>query len=259
MRRILLLITIPLCFHNAGFAATSAESFLIPGVDFSKLDLQEGAWCRYVVVDEALGQIDSSEIYIGVPSREMTSRGEAFWVEIETRPVGGSFGEADVLKLLVLEKIRAFDSGDSLGDYVVKLYNRTGDRPPREEDPKRFKRFSQVIPTTDSSWVSTPDVLEGATGSELSCVKKKRTVRDDREVVTGKVRLIKKARDDFAVWFCDDIPVFHLAKCEIVRVRETETLPKITGVPNLGKKVATTTAALVAFGFDATPILSVER
>jgi hypothetical protein len=69
------------------------------------------------------------------------------------------------------------------------------------------------------------------------------------------VRLIKTARDDFTVWFCDDVPMFHLARCEISRVRRTETKPIITGIPPSATKNSKTTAELVAFGFDAKPIL----
>jgi hypothetical protein len=138
------------------------------------------------------------------------------------------------------------------------LYNKSGSHPPQEEDPRRYKRFSLVVPTTDSSWVTTPDVPTVTAGGSFTCVKKERVVIDDREILTGKIKLIKKARDDFTVWFCDDIPVFRLARCRIVRVRETDTVPKIAGIPASGKKGSKTTAELVAFGFDAKPILPAE-
>jgi hypothetical protein len=238
--------------------ALADNTFFIPGVDFSKLVLEEGAWCRYRVADEALGLIDSSEIYVGVPSRQVTPEGPAFWVEIETRPVGAGNEDSQVLKLLVLERITRFSVGDSLGDYVVKLYNKSGTHPPREEDPKGSKRFSLVIPTTDSSWAATPDVPTVTAGGRFTCIKKERVVVDDKEVPTGNVTLIKRARDDFKVWFCDDIPVFRLARCEIIRFRETETVPPITGIPASGRKISRTTAELVAFGYDARSILPLE-
>lgn len=237
--------------------AKDDDGFLIPGVDFSKLDLKTGGWCRYRVADEALGLVDSSEIYIGVPGTEMTDQGLAFWVEIETRPSGAGPEDAQILKLLVLESITSFDVGDSLGEYVVRLYTKNGSQPVEQEEPKRFKRFSQVIPTTDSSWVVTPDVQTVTPRGNFMCVKKERVVVDDKEVPTGNITLIKKARDDFQVWFCDDVPVFRLAKCEIVRDRETETVPKIKGIPASGKKTSKTTAELVDFGWDAKAILSV--
>jgi hypothetical protein len=254
-------ILVVLIMLSAGLPARTSwadNSFLIPGVDFSKLVLKEGAWCRYRIADEALGLIDSSEIYVGVPSSEMTPEGPAYWVEIETRPVGAGAEEAQILKLLVLERIRSFAVGDSLVDYIVRLYNKSGTHPPQEEDPKEFKRFSLVIPTTDSSWVATPDVPTVTAGGEFTCIKKERVVVDDKEIPAGKVTLIKKARDEFKVWFCEDIPVFRLARCEIVRVRETDTVPKITGIPASGRKDSRTTAELVAFGYDAIPILPAE-
>jgi hypothetical protein len=243
--------------HTIHASSPVTDGFLIPGVDFSKLILEEGAWCRYRIADEALGTVDSSEVYIGVPSREMTPQGPAYWVEIETRPVGASSDEAQVLKLLVLEHIRDFAVGDSLGDYVVKLYNKSGDHPAREEDPKGYKQFSQVIPTMDSSWVATPNTPTITAGGNFNCIKKERVVVDDREIQTGDVKLIKKSRDDFTVWFSDDIPVFRLAKCEIVRVRQTETVPRIKGIPVSGEKGSKTTAELIAFGYDAKPILPI--
>jgi hypothetical protein len=255
----LILVVLIVMFAGVPAGTSRADSsFFIPGVDFSKLVLKEGAWCRYRIADEALGLIDSSEIYVGVPSSEMTPEGSAYWVEIETRPLGAGADEAQILKLLVLERIRSFNVGDSLGDYVVRLYNKSGTHPLQEEDPKEFKRFSLVIPTTDSSWVATPDVLTVTAAGDFACIKKERVVVDDKEVATGKIKLIKKARDDFKVWFCEDIPVFRLARCEIVRVRETETVPKITGIPASGRKTSRTTAELVAFGYDARSILLVE-
>ncbi len=254
-----ILVILILFFAGLPAGTSWAESsFFIPGVDFSKLVLEEGAWCRYRIADEALGLIDSSEIYVGIPSSEMTPEGHAFWVEIETRPVGAGTAEAQVLKLLVLERIRNFTVGDSLGDYVVRLYSKSGAHPPQEEDPKEFRRFSLVIPTTDSSWVATPDVPTATAGGDFTCIRKERVVVDDKEIPTGNITLIKKARDDFKVWFCDDIPVFRLARCEIVRVRETETVPKIKGIPASGRKDSRTTAELVAFGYDARPILPLE-
>jgi hypothetical protein len=257
--RILISLFIILAHTAAWGAGSDSSTFLIPGVDFSRLTLEKGAWCRYYVADEALGVVDSTEVYIGVTQREMTSHGDAFWVEIESRPRGGSSADADVLKMLVLEKIHSFAEGDSLGQYVVKLYNKSGIHPPQEEDPKQYKDFSLVIPTTDSTWSTTADVPMGTTAGEFSCTMKHRIVNNDKEVQTGDVRLIKTSRDDFTVWFSDDVPMFHLARCEINRVRRTDVRPRITGIPPSATKDSKTTAELVAFGFDAKPILELRK
>jgi hypothetical protein len=239
-------------------AAESVERFLVPGVDFSKLTFKTGAWCRYIVVDEALEQTDTSEIYIGVPGREETPQGAAFWVEIETRHVGEGPEATEVLSLLVLEEITRFSEGDSVGRYVSGLYIKSGTRPAREEDPKNYGDLSLVIPTADSSWVTTTDELVGTASGEYSCTKKSRTVKTDKEIPTGNVKLIKKARDDYTVWFCDDIPVFHMVKCVIERERHTETVPRIPGIPATGAKNSSTVAELHSFGFDAKPIITME-
>lgn len=246
-----------LCVMHGLLAARAwaGEAFLIPGVEFSKLSLEKGAWCRYRVADEALGVIDSSEIYIGVPESEKTEAGPAFWVEIESRPLHGSPQDGQILKLLVLERITSMGIGDSLGDYVLRLYNKSGGRPPQEEDPKGFERFSLVVATPDSSWVETPGVAIVTAGGRFGCTLKERQASDTREIKTGSVTLVRRGQDRFKVWFCDDVPVFRLAKCEIARMRETETVPPIPGIPASGRKESKTTAELVAFGFDAKPIM----
>ena len=247
-----------LLFVRPAVAEERVDSFIIPGVDISRVTFKEGAWCRYLVVDEALGQIDSTEVYIGVPGQETGEEGVAFWVEVESRPIGAADAEAELMRLLVLESVVRIAQGDSLGKYVLKLYVRSGTRPVREEDPLQYKDFSLVIPTTDTSWDSVAAVPTGTMAGHFSCTKKTRTFRSDKEIPTGNVKLIKKARDDYAVWFCDEVPVFHMAKCEIDRVRETQTQPPIAGIPASGRQNSRTTAEITSFGFDAKPILTIE-
>ncbi|UCG52498.1 MAG: hypothetical protein JSW58_02805 [Candidatus Latescibacterota bacterium] len=240
------------------FSAEATEDFLIPGVDFSKLDLREGAWCRYLVIDEALGQVDSTEIYVGVPEAVTTVEGPAFWIELSSTVLGAGIEGTEVLKLLVLERITRFSEGDSLGDYVLKLYIRRGARPAEEEDPKEYEDFSMIVPTADSTWVTSPGVPVSTKGGEFTCTKKTRSVQSEREIPTGKIKLVKRARDGYTVWFCSEIPVFRMAKCVIERMRETETIPRITGIPAPGKKESKTAAELTGYGFDAKPILSID-
>jgi hypothetical protein len=162
------------------------------------------------------------------------------------------------MKLLVMDGIREFDEGDFLGQYVVKLYIRNGIRPVQQEDPSSYEGFSQVIPTTDSSWKSAADVALGTPAGDFLCTRKTRAVNDDKEIRTGSVILIKKASDDYSVWFANEIPVFHMVKCVIERFRKTETVPEIAGIPASGSKHSKTTAELVAYGYDAQPILSLQ-
>lgn len=239
-------------------AGAAAENLLVPGAEFSQLVLEKGAWCRYVVVDEALGQMDSTEVYVGLPGVETTPRGRAFWIELLSRPVGGGEEEGQILKLLILEGITGFSEGDSLGDYVLELYIKRGARPAEKKDPRSYDDLSLIVPTAESSWTTTDGVLAATAAGRFNCTKKTRTAENNQEIPTGKTKLIRKSRDDFRVWFCGDIPVFRLVKCEIERVRETEIVPRIAGVPVGGKKHSRTTAELTGFGRDAKAILRLD-
>ncbi len=236
--------------------AAAADDFLVPGVDFSKLVFKTGAWCRYIVIDEALDQTDTTEVYVGIPGSEMTPDGRAYWVELESVPVGAGTGRSEVLKLLILEQITEFSEGDSFGDYVLRLYIKSGASPVEEKDPGEYEEFSTIVPTADSSWVTVAGVPLSTTAGEFTCTEKTRSARTVQEIPTGKIKLIKKAADDYAVWFCSDVPVFRMAKCVIERSRETDTVPRLAGIPASGKKQSRTAAELLAFGFDAKPILS---
>ena len=97
-----------------------------------------------------------------------------------------------------------------------------------------------------------------AAGKSFTCTEKTRTVQDDREIPTGKVKLIKKSRDDYTAWFCSDVPVFRMVKCVVERWRETETVPRIPGVPVSGRQYSKTTAELTGFGKNAEPILPID-
>ncbi len=237
----------------------AAESLLVPGADLSQLVVKKGAWCRYTVVDEALGQKDSTEVYVGVPAAESTARGPAFWLELASRPLGDGEEEAQILKLLVLETVTGFSEGDSLGDYVVKFYIKKGKRAVEEADPKTYEDFSLIVPTPESSWVSAEEVPTTSRAGEFSCVKKTRTVESNREIPTGRVKLIQKSRDDYSVWFDDGVPLFRLVKCVIERSRETEMVPRVAGIPVSGSQYSKTTAELTGFGFSAKPVLPLDH
>ncbi|MEE9270632.1 MAG: hypothetical protein V3V49_10280, partial [Candidatus Krumholzibacteria bacterium] len=196
--------------------------------------------------------------YIGVPASEETPAGRAYWVEIETSLRGASAEDREIMKLLVLEAITGFASGDSLGDYVLELYVKSGSRPVQAENPKRLKEVSLNSAGGDSSWVTSDTVAVATLAGEFRCVKKQRTLESRHEIPTGNIKLIKKSRDDYAVWFSRSIPVLHMAKCVIERSRETDTVPRITGIPASGRKSSRTTAEIIAYGYDAGTILRLD-
>jgi hypothetical protein len=186
----------------------------------------------------------------------MTKRGQAFWVELASTPLPADSGSGEVIKLLVLEQITDFADGDSLGEYVLKLFIRKGAQPVEEKDPKSYKGLSLIVPSAEELWESSHGVNVVTMGGAFDCTKKTRSVESNQEIPTGNIKLIKKSRDDFDVWFCDEVPVFHLVKCVIERSRETYTVPRITGIPISGPKYSKTRAELTAFGNDAKSILT---
>ncbi len=255
LTKVCLIIVCVLSVFAPPVLSQTSDSFLIPGADFSQLVLEAGGWCRYLVVDEALGQADSTEVYIGIPGSEITERGRAYWVELVSTPLPAVSGGGEVIKLLVLEQITEFSDGDSLGQYVLKLYIKKGAQPIEEKDPESYEDFSLIVPTAEALWESSPGTEVSTKGGAFNCTKKTRSAQSNQEIPTGKIKLIKKSRDDYTVWFCNDVPVFRLVKCVIERSRETDTVPRIAGIPVSGPKYSRTEAELTAFGDDATPIL----
>ncbi|MFQ5511726.1 MAG: hypothetical protein ACE5EO_07755 [Candidatus Krumholzibacteriia bacterium] len=253
------LITAVLVSIFAAAPAAAVEDFLVPGVDLTALAFEEGAWCRYVVTDEALGQVDSTEVYIGVPAAVETESGRAYWVEIESSPRGAGAEEREIMKLLVLEAISGFANGDSLSHYVLELYIKSGGRPAEAEDPMELTDVSLTSSAGDSSWVTSDTLAVVTAGGKFRCVKKERSLASRREIPTGNIKLIKTARDAYAVWFSTEIPVLHLVKCEIERMRETDTVPRISGIPAGGRKESRTTAEIIAYGHDARTLLPIAR
>lgn len=252
-------IGILVCLIATSDGPQAAESLLVPGADLSQLVVKKGAWCRYMVVDEALGQKDSTDVYVGVPAAESTPRGPAVWLELASRPLRGGEDEGQILRLLVLESVTGFSEGDSLGDYVVKFYIKKGTRAAEEADPKTYEDFSLIVPTSESSWESIEEVPTTTRAGEFSCVKKTRVAENAKEIPTGRVKLIQKSRDDYSVWFSNSVPLFRLVKCVIERSRETEMVPHVAGIPMSGPQYSRTTAELVGFGSNAKPVLSLDR
>jgi hypothetical protein len=70
--------------------------------------------------------------------------------------------------------------------------------------------------------------------------------------------ILKQRREDHVqVWISPVVPVFHLAKCEIQRVRESRTVPPVRGIPDAGAKRSRTTSVIVAHGTGAKPLVSI--
>jgi hypothetical protein len=235
------------------------DTFIVPGLALEEARFDVGAWCRYLVIDEAWGEKDSTIVYLAVSGRQQTVDGEAFWIELESGPWGSTEAERETVSALVSAGIKNAAPGDSLYHYVHAAYIRKGTGVIETADPASIKRLSLSNPTSDSAWTLVRDVAVVVPSGTFLCERKHVSVEDNREVPMGRVKLIKHDEDKYDLWFADEVPIFHLVKCVIERVRDTKTVPRISGIPDKGREESRTTAVLLDHGFGAKPLLSVDQ
>lgn len=233
--------------------ADDAGTLLLPGVDIRDVDFTVGSWCRYLVTDEAMDQTDSSEVYLAVVGKEAGK--EAWWLEIETGPAGQPAAERDVARFLVDGSVRGMSPSDSLYQYVSRLYIRRGRAPVEAGDPRDLTRLTIVNPTSETDWHVTPGVTISTPAGTLTGELRQFENDVSREIPAGNVKLLQRKIDRVKVWRSARIPVFHLIRCEIERVRETRTVPALKGIPETGPRESRTTSVLVAYGTGAKPLL----
>jgi len=238
--------------------SVAGDSFLLPGVTFNDADFSMGAWCRYMVVDVfGPGERDSTEVYVAITGQTTTAGRKSFWLEMKTGPPHALPGDGEVAKALISYDIKEIAPGDSLCHYVSKLYIKKGTGSVESADPADLERLTSSNPTSDSDWQLFSDEVVETPGGRFVCDRKARKVLDQREIPMGRTTLVKNDSDDYVAWFCDDIPIFRLAKCVIERVRDSKTVPSIPGIPDKGREVTKTTVELTAFGADAKTIINV--
>lgn len=235
--------------------AADAGSVLLPGIDIRNIDFDVGAWCRYVVVDEAMGVTDSSVVYIAVVGRESTSHGVAYWLEIENGPVSSPPSERDVARALVDEDVRRMAEGDSLYRYVREYYVKKGEGPVEPGDVHDLRRLTVVHPASDRDWVVSPRAPVATPAGELPCESRRFEKTTTSEVPSGRVTISQRRTDRVEVWTSAAVPVFHLARCVVERERESKTTPAVRGIPESGPRRSRTTSVVVAFGKGAKPLL----
>ncbi len=232
-----------------------AGSVLLPGIDIRTIDFQVGAWCRYVVVDEAMGVLDSSAVYIAVVGREKTPRGAAYWLEIESGPLRSKPADRDLARALVDEGVKTMAAGDSLYRYVSRYYIRRGRGPVEPGDAHDLKRLTIVTPTSDRDWVVTPQTKISTPAGELACESRRFEKTESNEVPSGRVKIVQRRTDRVEVWTSSAVPVFHLARCVVERERESKTIPAVRGIPDSAPRRSRTTSVVVAHGKGAKPLV----
>jgi hypothetical protein len=253
-----IVLTLVLLTPVLSAGAEAEREFIIPGIDFSRLDPQAGAWCRYQVVDIALDIEDTTIVYFAIGGRQTGPEGKAFWIEIENNPLRVLESDRQTFKLLISDDICTATGEDSLGQYILGFYIKRGLDPIRTEDPSRLRDLPLGPPTADSLWNITPGVVVTTPAGDFSCLKKERSLISEKTIPAGRVQLREKRDDLWTVWFSDEVPIFHLVSCLIERSKETETIPAIKGIPAAGRRRSQTTADLIGFGFQAEPILDLN-
>jgi hypothetical protein len=236
--------------------AADAGSVLLPGIDIRSVNFEVGGWCRYIVIDEAMGVLDSSEVYIAVVGREKTPRGPAYWLEIESGPVKSDRAERDVARALVDERVQTMADGDSLYRYVSRYYLKKGRGPVEPGDVHDLKKLTIVSPTSDRDWVVTPQTTVSTPAGTFACETRRFEKTESNETVSGRVKIVLRRTDRVEVSTSPKVPVFHLAKCVVERERESKTIPAVRGIPESGPRRSRTTSVLVANGKGAKPLIS---
>ncbi len=236
--------------------AADAGSVLLPGIDIRSVNFEVGGWCRYIVIDEAMGVLDSSEVYIAVVGREKTPRGPAYWLEIESGPVKSDRAERDVARALVDERVQTMADGDSLYRYVSRYYLKKGRGPVEPGDVHDLKKLTIVSPTSDRDWVVTPQTTVSTPAGTFACETRRFEKTESNETVSGRVKIVLRRTDRVEVSTSPKVPVFHLAKCVVERERESKTIPTVRGIPESGPRRSRTTSVLVANGKGAKPLIS---
>lgn len=231
--------------------AADAESLLLPGIDIRSIDFAVGTWCRYRVVDEALGQADTSEVMLAIVGRESTPDGPAYWLEIETCPLGGSDDDRDCSRVLVDDRVRTMAAGDSVYHFVRRFYIKKGNGPVEAGDPRDLKRLTVVFPDSGSLVGVMSDMRIRTAAGAINCELSQFETDESRDVPAGRIVIRQRRVDRVKVWVSLVIPVFHLARCEIERLRESKAVPPVRGVPDSGPRTSRTTSEILSYGTGA--------
>lgn len=236
-------------------SCAALEGFVIPTIAFSRLVIEPGSWCQYLVVEESMGQQDSSLLYMAIPQIDRTMDPGYFWLELRGRPLGGDDGDAVIVSLRLSNKIRQFSERDSLGNYVGAIYIKEGDEPVREGDYEALSRMDKEAAGDSSSWVAGgTESLDTDAGGFL-CEVFERVLSYEKIIPTNSSKLIKMVSDHHRSWFAAEVPLFHMVRYTAERLRDTRMDPPIAGVPVAGARASNTRVELVGFGSGARTLL----
>lgn len=239
--------------------AADGDSFLLPGIDMRSIEFTVGAWCRYQVIDEAMGDTDTTVVYLAVVGKEKThSGGNAYWLEVESRVPGRDDSGRDVARALVDEHIHSMAEGDSLHQYISRFYTMKGHEPAQKGNPADLHRLTRVSPAAASDWKTEAGRPLQTPAGKFTCEHRVFDNSESRDMPSGRVVIKQKRTDHVEIYLAPSVPLFHLVKSEIDRTRESRTVPAVKGIPETGPRRSRTTSVLVAHGTGAKPIIKIH-
>lgn len=236
-------------------ACLALEGFVIPTIAFSHLQIEPGNWCEYLVIEESMGQQDSSMLSLSIPGAGEAADPGYFWFELKGQPLGGAVRDAVIVKLLLSEKIRQFSERDSLGKYVAAIYIKEGDEPVRAGDFEALSRLEQESAGGESPWLAAGKEQLAAGAGDFSCEIFERVVSYEKTVPVRNSKLITTVFDRHRSWFAGEVPLFQMVRYTAERSRNTRMDPPIAGVPVAGARASNTYVELVGFGTGAKTLL----
>ena len=236
-------------------ACAALEGFVIPTIAFSRLVIEPGSWCEYLVVEESMGQQDSSLLYVSIPKIDRPLEPNYFWLELMGRPLGGDEGDAVIVSLCLSNKIRDFSERDSLGNYVATIYIKEGKEPVREGDFEALSRLDKEAAGDSSSWTAGGNEPLSTDAGDFHCEVFERVLSYEKIIHTKSSNLIKMVSDNYRSWFAAEVPLFQMVRYTAERLRDTRMDPPIAGVPVAGARASNTRVELVGFGSGAGTLL----
>jgi hypothetical protein len=231
--------------------AAEAESFLLPGIDMRSIEFKVGAWCRYRVIDEAMGETDTTLVYLAVVGSEKTATGTAYWLEVESRVPGRSDAERDAARALVDGRIHSMAEGDSIHAYITRFYTRKGKDAPQKGNPADLRKLTLVSPVSASDWKTESQEPLATPAGKFVCEHRVFDRTESRDVPSGRIVIKQKRSDHVEIYTAPSVPLFHLVESVIDRTRESRTVPAVKGIPETGPRQSRTTSVLIAHGAGA--------
>ena len=239
--------------------AADGDSFLLPGIDMRSIEFTVGAWCRYQVIDEAMGETDTTVVYLAVVGSEKNaSGGKAYWLEVESRVPGRDDSSRDVARALVDERIHSMAEGDSLHHFISRFYTMKGRESAQKGNPADLRKLTRVSPASASDWKTEPARPLQTPAGKFTCEHRVFDNSESRDIPSGRVVIKQKRTDHVEIYTSPAVPLFHLVKSEIDRTRESRTVPAVKGIPETGPRRSRTTSVLVAHGTGAKPIIAIH-